>query len=205
MPLMIAITSRAAVPPSAQGARSGRANTSDTRKRKRPPTRCVPGSSGRRASSRSSSRASAGWGTGARPLPGSAPHRRLAPDERTEQRLPVGGILAERADADAGPLGHRVGRETSASFTFHDASRGLDDGLHGLDRTRPTWTMQTWTDSFEPAVTIFMLVKTTPHWLGFTVERRHETGADAAHAPPRGATRRGCRCGSSTSRSTRRA
>ena len=34
--------------------------------------------------------------------------------------------------------------------------------------------MATPTDAFEPAVTIFMLVKTTPEWLGFTVERRHE-------------------------------
>ncbi len=27
---------------------------------------------------------------------------------------------------------------------------------------------------FEPAITVFMLVKTTPEWLGFTVERRHQ-------------------------------
>ncbi len=29
-------------------------------------------------------------------------------------------------------------------------------------------------DDFEPAITIFMLVKTTPEWLGFPVEKRHE-------------------------------
>ena len=28
---------------------------------------------------------------------------------------------------------------------------------------------------FEPAMTVFMLVKTTPEWLGYTVERRNET------------------------------
>ena len=28
--------------------------------------------------------------------------------------------------------------------------------------------------TFEPAMTVFMLVKTTPEWLGFTVERRNE-------------------------------
>lgn len=27
---------------------------------------------------------------------------------------------------------------------------------------------------FDPAITIFMLVKTTPEWLGFTVERRNQ-------------------------------
>ena len=27
---------------------------------------------------------------------------------------------------------------------------------------------------FEPALTVFMLVKTTPEWLGYTVERRNE-------------------------------
>ena len=34
--------------------------------------------------------------------------------------------------------------------------------------------MPTQTRSFEPALTVFMLVKTTPEWLGFTVERRNE-------------------------------
>ena len=34
--------------------------------------------------------------------------------------------------------------------------------------------MPTQTTRFESALTIFMLVKTTPEWLGFTAERRHE-------------------------------
>jgi hypothetical protein len=29
-------------------------------------------------------------------------------------------------------------------------------------------------NDFEPEFTVFMLVKTTPEWLGFTVARRHE-------------------------------
>jgi hypothetical protein len=28
--------------------------------------------------------------------------------------------------------------------------------------------------NFEPAITVFMLVKTTPEWLSFTVEKRYE-------------------------------
>jgi hypothetical protein len=34
--------------------------------------------------------------------------------------------------------------------------------------------MTTQTQGFEPAFTVFMLVKTTPEWLGFPVDRRHE-------------------------------
>ena len=30
------------------------------------------------------------------------------------------------------------------------------------------------TNGFEPAFTVFMLVKTTPEWLGFTVDHRHD-------------------------------
>lgn len=32
------------------------------------------------------------------------------------------------------------------------------------------------TPDFEPAFTVFMLVKTTPEWLAFSVARRHELG-----------------------------
>ncbi len=34
--------------------------------------------------------------------------------------------------------------------------------------------MTTQTNAFEPTLTVFMLVKTTPEWLGFPVARRHE-------------------------------
>lgn len=34
--------------------------------------------------------------------------------------------------------------------------------------------MATRNDAFEPAITVFMLVKTTPEWLGFTDDRRNE-------------------------------
>lgn len=32
--------------------------------------------------------------------------------------------------------------------------------------------------SFEPALTVFMLVKTSPEWLGFSVDRRFELLAE---------------------------
>ncbi len=34
--------------------------------------------------------------------------------------------------------------------------------------------MATQNDGFEPALTVFMLVKTTTEWLGLTVDKRHE-------------------------------
>ena len=58
--------------------------------------------------------------------------------QRQQHRVLVAEVLVERADADAGALGHRVGGEGGQAAAFQNLSRRLDDRRHGLRRTRLT-------------------------------------------------------------------
>ena len=56
--------------------------------------------------------------------------------ERQQDRVLVGEVLIERADADAGALGHGVGREAGQSTGLQNLSSALQDRRRGLGRAR---------------------------------------------------------------------
>jgi hypothetical protein len=60
----------------------------------------------------------------------------LLAGERQQDRVLVGEVLVERADADAGPLGDRIGGEGAQSAGFQNLSRRLQDRGHGLAGAR---------------------------------------------------------------------
>ena len=56
--------------------------------------------------------------------------------QRQQDRVLVGEVLVERADADARPLGHCVGGEGRQSTGFENLSRRLQNQRNGLSRAR---------------------------------------------------------------------
>jgi hypothetical protein len=62
--------------------------------------------------------------------------RHLLAGERQQDRVLVGEVLVERADADARALGHRVGGEGRQSTGFENLSRRLQNQRNGLARAR---------------------------------------------------------------------
>lgn len=61
---------------------------------------------------------------------------RFAAHQGDRDRILVGKVLIQRADADTGPLGDGVGRIRIEASLLQNASRRLDDVLHRLRRAR---------------------------------------------------------------------
>jgi hypothetical protein len=62
--------------------------------------------------------------------------RHLLAGERQQDRVLVGEVLVERADADARPFGHGVGGKGRQSTDLENLSRGLQNQRHGLPGAR---------------------------------------------------------------------